>query len=448
MNFRTTVIVGILLALLGAYVYFFEIKGAEKKKEQEEKSKTLLEIKKEDVASLKLQSAAQTIELRPSGKDAWEIAAPLKARADDSTVGRILEGLAKVQYKDVVEEKPADLSQFGLDHPATSITVSLKAGGGKSIYFGGKNPVANVYYCRIDKDPRVYTVESTVADSAATTLFDLRDKKLTDITADKIESFSLRTPKLQLQFKKESGVWNMIQPVASPAADSEISSFLSSLEYLRATSFEDQPSPDLKTYGLAEPSAIVELTLGKGLHQKISFGSKAASDIYCMVEGNPVVAKVNDAFSAEFDKPVESWREKKLLVFNRFDVEEFRAKSGGKEYVFKKGKEEKWRQESPAKGEAPEDKIQGILEKLENAEIDHYGDTPAIAGAPGLEISLTLKDWQNNVTKKHLAFGAVEGNLQAVKNDDYSTVVYASGATQVEIAKALAEIKPAPPAKK
>lgn len=448
MNFRTTLIVGILLALLGAYVYFFEIKGAEKKKEQEEKTRTLLEIKKEDVASLKLKTAAQTIEVRPAGKDAWEIAAPIKTRADESTVGRILEGLAKVQYKNVVEEKPGDLAQFGLDHPATTITVALKAGGEKALLFGSKNPVENVYYCRVDKDPRVYAVESTVADAANTTLFDLRDKKLTDITADKIESLAVHTAKLQMQFKKESGVWKMIQPVASPASDSEINSFLSSLEALRASSFEDQPNPDLTTYGFAAPAATVELVLEKGLHQKITFGNKAASDIYCMVEGSPVVAKVNDAFSSEFDKPLESWREKKLLVFNRFDVEELRVKSEGKEYAFNKGKEEKWSQESPAKGEVADDKVQGIMEKLENAEIDHYGDAAALAGAPGLEVWLTLKDWQNNVTKKHLSFGAVEGNLQAVKNDDYATVVFVNGATQVEIAKALPEIKPAAPAKK
>ena len=65
-----------------------------------------------------------------------------------------------------------------------------------------------------------------------------------------------------------------------------------------------------------------------------------------------------------------------------------------------------------------------------------------------LEAWLTLKDWQNSVTKKHLAFGAVEGNLQAVRNDDYATVVFVNGATQVEIAKALPEIKPAAPAAK
>lgn len=442
MNFRTTIVVGILLVLIGAYAYFYEYKGGEKRKEQEEKSKTLVEIKKEDVASLKLESGGQTIEIKPSGKDQWEIAAPLKGRADDSTVGRVLGSLEKVKYKGIVDEKPSDLAQYELDHPKTRVRVALKSGKEKTISIGARNPVEGIHYVMIGGDPRVYSLEGDLADSAGTSLFDLRDKKLTDFSSDKVESLSVHTQKLDLQFKKETGSWKMLQPVASPASDSEVNSMLSTLEFLRATAFIDQPSSDLKTYGLAEPVATIEVALEKGLRQKISFGSKDGSDIYCSVEGNPAVAKVNDAFTAAFDKPLGDWREKKMVVFNRFDVEELRIKSEGKEYLFKKGKEEKWTQESPAKGDVEEDKVQGLMEKLENAEIDHYGDAASLTGAPVMEVWLTLKDWQNTLTKKHVAFGATDGNLQSIKNDDYSSVVFVNGATQTGIAKDLGEIKP------
>lgn len=447
MNFRATVIIGILLVVIGAYAYFIEYKGGEKKKEQEEQSKTLLEVKKENVGYLKLESAGQTIEIHPSGKDAWAITSPLKTRADESTVGSLLSDLEKVKYKDIVEEKPGNLSQYELDHPKNVIRIGLKGGGEKVLKFGAKNPVSNVHYAQVQGDPRVYALETTLADPAGKSLFDFRDKKLTDFSTDKIETLGVHTAKLDIQLKKDSGAWKMVQPVSSPASDSQINSLLSSLEYLRATSFEDHPSPDLKTYGLDSPSATVELTLEKGLRQKILFGTKAGSDIYCMVEGNPAIAKVNDAFSPEFDKPLESWREKKLAVFNRFDVEELQVKSGGKEYLLKKGKEEKWTALSPSRGELPDESVQSVMEKLENAEIDHYGDASALPGAPQCEINMTLKDWQNNVTKKHLAFGPVEGNLQAVKNDDYSTIVFTNGAIQIEIMKALADLKPAPPQK-
>lgn len=444
MNFKTTIVIGVLLVLIGAYAYFIEYKGGEKKKEKEEQSKVLLEIKKDDVASIKLVNAGKTIEIHPAGKDKWDITAPLKTRADESTIGSLLGNLEKLKYKDIVSEKPSDLKQYELSPPSGEITIGLKKGGERVLKLGARSPVDSVRYAQLSGDPRVYTIDNSVADSAGSSLFDLRDKKLTDFASDQVKMLAIHTAKLDARFNKDAEVWKMTQPVASPASDTQVNSVLSSLEYLRATSFEDTPSPDLKNYGLDQPAATVELTLDKGLHQKILFGNKAGSDIYVMLEGNQAVAKVNDAFTAEFEKPLESWRETKVIVFNRFDVEELRVKSAGKEYVFKKEKDEKWSEQSPGHGEVPEDKVQAIMEKLENAEIDHYGEAATKPEAAGLEIGMALKDWQNNITKKHLAFGSAEGNLLPVKNDDYGTIVYTNGAIQVEITKALADIKPTP----
>src|SRR5262249_15577329 len=159
--------------------------------------------------------------------------------------------------------------------------------------------------------------------------------------------------------------------------------------------------------------------LEKGLHQKILFGKKEGEELYCSIEGSASVATVSDSFTATFDKKLDDWREKKLLVFNRFDTEQVRIKSGVNELVFQKGAEEKWSQTVPVKGEIDAEKMQDVLEKLETAEISKYGTESSIASPPAMEIFLSLKDWQDKTTKKHLAFGTVQDNQQQVKNDDY-----------------------------
>jgi len=58
---------------------------------------------------------------------------------------------------------------------------------------GAKNPVNDVYYARLNKEPRIYTVEYTVGDVASPTLLDLRDKKLTDFSSEKAETVDLST---------------------------------------------------------------------------------------------------------------------------------------------------------------------------------------------------------------------------------------------------------------
>jgi hypothetical protein len=444
MNLRTTLIIAVLLAGLGAYAYFVEYKGGAKKEEAKEKEKTLLEIKREDVKEIRLDWPEQPIRIAATGKDIWQITSPLQSRADQATVDRILGAFEKLKYQQIIEQQPKNLSGYELDQPKHTIHLVSKKSE-RTIQIGAKNPVESVYYVRLNNDPRVYTVDSTVGDLSSITLLDLRDKKLTDFSTDKVQSLNLQTANLDLQFEKQGDVWKMKKPVESPASESEVTSLLSSLETLQASKFIDQPSPDLTTYGFNPPAATLELSLEKGLHQKIIFGKKEGEELYCRVEGNPSIATVTDSFTTTFDKKLEDWREKKLVVFNRFDTDEARIKSDGKEYVFQKGAEEKWNQTSPVKGEVDAEKVQDLLEKLETVEIAKYGTESSVSTPGAMEVVLSLKDWQDKVTKKHLTFGPVKDNLQQVKNDDYATIVYAQPALQQELLKALSEIKPKPP---
>ncbi len=177
----------------------------------------------------------------------------------------------------------------------------------------------------------------------------------------------------------------------------------------------------------------------------MQFGNKDGDQIYCRVEGNSGIAKVSDSFSSTFAKNLEDWREKKLVIFNRFDTEKVRIIAAGKDYQLSKNKEENWSEQSPDKGEIDTDKIQDLLEKLENAEINKYTETAALEGPGSLEVFLSMRDWQDKVTTRHINFGKVDGNTQSAKNDDYNTVVLVDATLQPNIIKALSEIKPRAP---
>ena len=69
---------------------------------------------------------------------------------------------------------------------------------------------------------------------------------------------------LGMLFHKEGGAWKMKEPVESPASDSEVSSLLSSLEFLRASSFIDQTGPATTD---AEKDRLEKIGLVKALLQ-------------------------------------------------------------------------------------------------------------------------------------------------------------------------------------
>ena len=446
MSFKTTIVVAVLLLLLGGYAYWFEYKGGQKREEQKEKEKTLFEVKKEDVTQIQIDGIETgPVLLVPENQESWKLTKPLQTKADQGTVDRIINSFEKLKYKEIIEEQPKDLGAYELDKPKMTVRLTLKGNVQRAVSIGAKNPIDNVYYIRLNNDPRVYLTEGEIGDLSTITLLDLRDKKLTDFSTEKVQSTALTTADIDVQFQRENGLWKMVKPVQSPASDAEISSLLSSLEGLRATRFIDTPSEDLTEYGLKDPVATIELVLEKGLRQRLLFG-KTDDETYCRIEGNPSVAAVGDSLDSVFEKKLDDWREKKVLVFNRFDVEELRAKIVGKEYSFKKGDSDQWTQLSPTKGEVEYDKLQDVLEKIESADITKYGDQPALSESPTAELFITLKDWQDKITRKHLAFGTAAEDILPVKNDDYGTIVYAPASMLQDLQKAITEIKPKPPA--
>ena len=214
MSFKTTIVIAILLVLLGGYAYWFEYKGGQKKEEQKEKAKTLLEVKKEDVTQIQIEGIENgPAILVPESKEAWKLTKPLQTRADQGTVDRILSSFEKIQYKEIIEEQPKDLNAYELENPKMTVRLTVKGNVQRAISIGAKNPIDNVYYIRLNNDPRVYLAEGQVGDLSSITLLDLRDKKLTDFATEKVESAAIKTKEMDVLLQKENGVWKMVKPV-------------------------------------------------------------------------------------------------------------------------------------------------------------------------------------------------------------------------------------------
>ena len=89
MRFRTTLILVLLLAGLGAYVYWVEIPQAE----QEAKKKTLFDFKADDVTEVSLAYADHEIVVKKSG-DNWQLVKPIEVAADATTAKNLASAIA------------------------------------------------------------------------------------------------------------------------------------------------------------------------------------------------------------------------------------------------------------------------------------------------------------------------------------------------------------------
>ena len=121
MKYRTTLTAALLLAVFGAYMYFFEYKKAEEEKKHEEEEKKVLTIDWEKLEGLELTNSHGTflvkkvVEEVEEGESAsakvneWRIEEPLKADAENSTINGLVRN-SPPAYGACTDTKPSGRS--------------------------------------------------------------------------------------------------------------------------------------------------------------------------------------------------------------------------------------------------------------------------------------------------------------------------------------------------
>lgn len=165
---RTLLLIGMLLALSG-YFYLYEVKETaqrkldeeEKKKEEWQKSQVFL-YQFQYFKKIRLVKGNKTIEYQK--KDTvWWMNKPMSIKGDEKAVDDIIHSIIDVVETDHVTDNPADLIQFGLDHPSMEISVLLEGEEeARTLLFGDDNPTSTTIYAQIKGSPRVFLVGSLI----------------------------------------------------------------------------------------------------------------------------------------------------------------------------------------------------------------------------------------------------------------------------------------------
>ena len=112
----------------------------------------------------------------------------------------------------LIEEKPADLKQFGLAEPEAQITATEKNGKTDTVLLGDQTPTGDSAYVMVSGDSKVYSVPKNTETNLDKGLKDLRDKHLVPVDFDKLASVEISGPKLHLTFSSDNGQWTVRSP--------------------------------------------------------------------------------------------------------------------------------------------------------------------------------------------------------------------------------------------
>jgi len=455
MRFRGTILLLLLCAGVAGYLYFYEIKGGEKREKAKQEENRIWKVDSNSIQQIDLITPEERLTALRTGEKTWKLTAPRALDADADELNRIAGSAAEINRESVLEPNATDLSRFGLNPAQVSLQFKTKDGKEYKIRFGNTNPTGSSTYGAIEGKNEVFMVANFTASAFRKKLEDLRNHSVLSFEQAEAQTLDLKSGKGDAPLVKESDKW-WIQGNERWAADSSaVSGILSSLATARVKEFFEGNPEDYATLGFEKPMVDAKVTVGKnkaikhltiGLEksqllkkgekkpkpqnaakdEKKSDSSSSTPELYIAKdESRAELFFVEKDLVDKLLKETKDLRDKAFASFPRWDIDSialtnssgalsFSKAEGGGDWVVGDGKKKcKW------------DAVNGILDALEKP-VKEFVDKPGALPTYGLDqpaVRVVLK--QGGTVKAECALGkaAKDGVYAQVRGESFVKIV-------------------------
>jgi hypothetical protein len=195
----------------------------------------------------------------------WTLEKPLVARASTNAVETVLHTILALRVADFVTDEPGNTAKYGLTTPSATISVTVGVDDEGVLQIGSPVPGKpdQVYAQRL-KSNAIFTLEQVSIAQVVTNLPNVRDRHVLPFdpgTATAV-SFDLSGPKpVRASLRRDKmGVWQVVGDSAGAADVGKITDLLTRLAALETTPVIKDSAPDLKPFGLDQPTGRITLS--------------------------------------------------------------------------------------------------------------------------------------------------------------------------------------------
>ncbi len=325
MHLRNTLLLALLCAALGGYLYFVELP----REPNSEGIQNALDFDVANVTHIELEHPGRKVVLERT-EDGWTMLEPVEDLADERAIDNLLEAAHGCQITRTLDAVD-NLATFGLDHASATLRLRLGDQELPALRIGKNAPVGGSTYLNREGDETVHLTPSTFATRIDLKSNDLRDKRVLRFDQGAVQSITLARPSGDITLAMDdSGIWKITAPTAHDVDQSTVTSLLSTLLSIRATNFIDE-APDLRPYGLDKPALRIKVGLADGVAASIDIGNERQGKLRIRSNRGATIYEVASWLRENLDQDLNHFRDKSICNFAPDDLAELRITTEGGE---------------------------------------------------------------------------------------------------------------------
>lgn len=260
------------------------------------------------------------------------------------------------------------------------------------------------------------------------------------LTSSDVKQIKIQRAGTTMNFERKSDGWYMTQPRSLRADGSALDGLTSTLSFVTVDRTFPATPDALNSFGLKDPTVIVDFTLNNGASHELRLGSKdfSASSIYALIDEGKQISLMPNSIYNSVDKSPDDFRDKSLTTVATGDASFFDLVNSSGEVSGAK-KDNSWTLSKPRPVPGDRAKIDALLGAVAtgqitkfvsdtNASLAKYGlDNPAVrfqaklSDGKALQLDVGKKDGSAFYARdlSHPGVFEINDNLYSILSDKY-----------------------------
>ncbi len=381
MKLKTTFILLMGTLALAAYIGLYERK-AESTRRRQTLARQAFGLDAGQVQLFRLEAGAFLVECaRQNGR--WRIVQPIRARADQGAVDRLLDGLSRLPRGELItgrewQERRLSPADFGFEAPRARLVLEERARR-RVFLVGGLSPLGDALYVKEEDSPDLLAVSTNLLGLLPRHLSVLRDRMLFRGGLDQIRRLDIRGTSGFIQVvRNEQGAWMIQQPVAGRADRTLVRTLLEQLLNARIAGFVSDTALDLAPFGLDATAA--QVALGGGTREEdqiLLLGAPTDRDpnlAYAKLQSENSVYTIPAELAAVVRLKPDDLRDRRLIGMPPSDIGRIRLEEGERALEFQRQKDEGWWMTVPRRWKVEDARMELVLAQWAGLRIEAFED--------------------------------------------------------------------------